>query len=90
MKYLSLKQPVAVLGRLVYPDAGVLMLDDAVEAQRLVDTGQAEDVTAEFEAAIAASAEAEAAEAAAAEAAATAAAAAQTAAIEPAPETPAA
>ena len=50
MKYLSLKQPVAVYGRLVYPDAGVLMLDDVVEAQRILDAGQATDVTAEFDA----------------------------------------
>ncbi len=57
MKYLSLKQPVAVYGKLVYPDAGVLMLDDEVEAQRLIDDGQVEDVTDEFEAALAAAAD---------------------------------
>ena len=50
MKYLLLKQPIAVFGRLVYPDAGVLMLDDYAEAQRILDAGQATDVSPEFEA----------------------------------------
>lgn len=66
MKYLKLERPVTVHGRLVYPEDGVLMLDDDAIATHLVVSGAALDVTPEFEAAIAEQA-AQAAAAAAAE-----------------------
>ena len=63
MKYLSLKQPVHVHGRLVYPEDGVLQLDDAneadkAEAERILAADQAVDVTDEFAAAAAPATEA--------------------------------
>ena len=49
MAYLKLLRRAYVQGQFLSPDDGVVIVDDADEAQRLIAAGTAEDVSADFE-----------------------------------------